>query len=484
MASEVPCSHKIRILNFNTKDAVMYPIIRILGRVECNKDQITCQKTDDFVNVYSETSNSIPNIHPNNGTFKSLVELNEGGNELRFVYGCHEVSLSLEYCQMNFPYSVMPMYVICEGHDALFQAPSTERNDIKSACDRILLCSKLLQCFTAEKLLENGLGRKTFHLENQCQVFNSKLNYIEARKMSQEQLWKAIGGEIMTSSFASKKRKYLAFLSCTHYNGAQYSEAIMKSHEDLLSITEGYVALGGGGLALFGTGCLYTWPGQFQEIQAKFQDETIVDKGQFLDDSCYRGTRGGCFSTTVGSALHELYHTFDLGHTENGVMGRGFDNINKFFVADSLENVSIRNHEAKIEFKEEFESEVLSQRLVSESRKKDFEVIRKFEENDKTTLTKSCCITLAYHKWFNNYNEASVTLSYDDSNKFIKSTAGIRVVEIRKQPEEMICNYWTFEGRVLKFSFRIPNEVLEEDGSEILFVEDNFGNTLKRLLTA
>lgn len=45
-----------------------------------------------------------------------------------------------------------------------------------------------------------------------------------------------------------------------------------------------------------------------------------------------RGTLGGCFSTTLGAALHELCHTFELGHTENGIMARGFDHIQNVFL--------------------------------------------------------------------------------------------------------------------------------------------------------
>lgn len=49
----------------------------------------------------------------------------------------------------------------------------------------------------------------------------------------------------------------------------------------------------------------------------------------------FRGTKGACFATTLGSVCHELCHTFDLGHTEFGVMGRGFDNIDKEFVFEN-----------------------------------------------------------------------------------------------------------------------------------------------------
>ena len=46
-----------------------------------------------------------------------------------------------------------------------------------------------------------------------------------------------------------------------------------------------------------------------------------------MDDSGYRGTVGGCVATTIGSILHEMGHVFDLGHTRQGVMARGFDDL-------------------------------------------------------------------------------------------------------------------------------------------------------------
>ena len=54
---------------------------------------------------------------------------------------------------------------------------------------------------------------------------------------------------------------------------------------------------------------------------------TQIDSRELLDDSAYRGTVGGCYATTLGSVLHELGHCFDLGHTESGIMERGFDQL-------------------------------------------------------------------------------------------------------------------------------------------------------------
>lgn len=54
---------------------------------------------------------------------------------------------------------------------------------------------------------------------------------------------------------------------------------------------------------------------------------------------CCRGTYGTCFSTTLGSVCHELGHTFDLGHPQHGIMGRGFDNVHLVFSAKTANMV-------------------------------------------------------------------------------------------------------------------------------------------------
>ncbi|KAJ8917690.1 hypothetical protein NQ315_005137 [Exocentrus adspersus] len=484
-------NHNIKVTNFTNLDAVTYPIIKLIGTIDYEVS-VSCQNQTDK-NVYltlNDNSNILITTNVIDNKFKFLVELQRGKNQINIKFCCETMGITLEYFSIKSENSVIPLYVICEGHDGYFQAPPWENNNVESACKRITLCSKLLQCVTAEKLYEHSLGRKTFCLDGDCQVFHSGLNYIEARNMSQVELWEYIGREIMKSELACENKKYLAFLSCTRYWGENYKES-MKTHEELLQITQAYVALGGGGLALFGTACLYTWPESFEEIILRFEDQALVDRTQFLDDSCYRGTVGACFSTTLGSVLHELYHTFDLGHTEDGIMSRGFDNIYKVFTRpQSTSHRTNSSHDMtkaltdKIEFKEEFESDSLVERLQNENKRKGYTVISKYEEEvDDTFLTRSCAVLLCYHRWFNQTTSSRQCslLSFDCFNKLIKSTSGVRVVEIRSKNVELVLYNWTFEGRILKFSFQIPQDViisLNED-SYIMFVEDTVGCILK-----
>jgi hypothetical protein len=109
----------------------------------------------------------------------------------------------------------------------------------------------------------------------------------EARKMDPTELWRHFGCELMISPLGNKDRKFLALLSCTLYHLPKNKES-PKTHEDILSAVEAHVALGGGGLALFGSACLHTWPRHVDEIIPRFLDITRVDTRYFMDDSGYR----------------------------------------------------------------------------------------------------------------------------------------------------------------------------------------------------
>lgn len=184
------CSHQIIITNFTDQESVTYSVIKLTGTIAIEScENVTNQNIRLFRN-----ENSTPIVtRVFNNLFKFLIELDEGRNYMKIEYCNETLNLTLDYIPSKSEYAVIPLYVICEGHDGRFQAPEDEDNSIESACRRITLCAKLLQSITAEKLLENSFGRKTFKLDSDCKLFKSRLNYLEAINMNQEQLWKTIG---------------------------------------------------------------------------------------------------------------------------------------------------------------------------------------------------------------------------------------------------------------------------------------------------
>ena len=57
-----------------------------------------------------------------------------------------------------------------------------------------------------------------------------------------------------------------------------------------------------------------------------------------------RHTHGACFATSLGAVIHELGHSLDLVHSDEGIMARGFDDLNIYFLANVSELVDDGNY--------------------------------------------------------------------------------------------------------------------------------------------
>ncbi|KAJ6634904.1 putative zinc metalloproteinase, partial [Pseudolycoriella hygida] len=237
--------------------------------------------------------------------------------------------LTLTYEPLQSPkYSVQSLYIVCKNHDGCFQSPSIE-NTATDACTRLTLGMKLIQNLYCDKLMEQGFGRKTFQLNGECVPFYSQLPVDDAKTMDENSLWNYFAREVIATEVnALENKKFVAFIGCTEYRGIVDGNY---SHENLKLKTVANAALGGGDFALFGTGCLYAWPKSVSETMKCFESTDPVDLEHFLDDSNSRRTFGGCFATTLGSVCHEVGHIFDLGHSRNGIMGSGFDFVDRVF---------------------------------------------------------------------------------------------------------------------------------------------------------
>lgn len=533
----------IFIINFQYGDTVNYSLVLIKGIITRgnanNRDKIICTVANGGVKQTSEWI-----IY--NGEFKALIELRKGENIIDFEYtGQQRKTLLLDYTPRRTNLRVTPVYIICQGHDGFFQSPPNIDNSVESACSRITIGAKLIQSLTAEKLFESGFGRKTFQLEHEvntknpeCIVFRSNLNVNKARKMKQADLWAHFGRELMLSDLGSNERKFLAFISCTRFKGTDVDKPM--THDEIVYLTEAYAALGGGGLALFGTACLYTWPTSVDDIISKFQDTAPVNTRRFMDDSGYRGTLGGCFATTLGSVFHELGHTFDLGHTKDGIMGRGFDHIDRVFIVGEKKSAIANDNSNNFNGKPVQHSTVSLQRNISvtmnvaeplrvlgprskttlgnfaamsksdiirrspnvtpitrpssvysnisnrmsDSRKN----ISRTNGNDSVYWTRNCAVLLSYHRWFNNEygrERQAITryLKFDKNKMMIISTAGIRIVEVRDDSNGMVLDSYEFTDLLPEKRFLVPFTFSPKSKVLTIVVEDDLGNVLKQTLS-
>lgn len=275
----------IKIVNYIDKESVNLSLPLILGELVSTGDS----------NIYVQnlTTNADPHIWPVlRGKFKVLVQLKQGVNHIKFRHKHISHSLVLIYHPLKYKRFIRLVYIKCHDDLGTFQAPKGDDNSIESACRRLSLAAKMLQTFTSDKLKEHSLARKTFSLEEKsdevvCHVFTSSLSLAEAHKLNEEQLWCHFAIELMNSGLrVGNNCKFLAFLSFTRYDNC--SNAPPANHQQVLQMTKGRVALGGGGLALFGTGCLHTWPENLQQVPWRFGDKRKIDRMSLMDDSANR----------------------------------------------------------------------------------------------------------------------------------------------------------------------------------------------------
>ena len=382
---------KIVIDNISDGEVLNYPILLIRGKIE-NVDTLSL---DEYGNESISSKGQIFLTHTSDGhrdkeylqsipvqyfgdtvaKFKFLLPLKIGINYISLEYFRIRRSLTIRFRpeHQTQNHLIKLLYIVCADSEGDFQSPyeevnvdietnnggkdnrPTEKNDVASAKKRISLAASIIQCILAESLEVHGFGRRTIQFYGDdskekskdfyfpypdTHVFKSRLTTSEVYKMDQRQLWEYHAKEVISSEpsgdsqFGNQKLKYIAIHSATRYT-CNSEDEVAVTHAEVLARTKGHASIGGGDFALIGSGCLHTWPENLCDVISTFENTTKIDSLKFMDDSAYRKTIGGCFATTLGSLIHELGHTFDLGHANNGFMARGFDDIDKFFTLSS-----------------------------------------------------------------------------------------------------------------------------------------------------
>ncbi|KAL9873723.1 uncharacterized protein ACN427_010046 [Glossina fuscipes fuscipes] len=447
------CRHQINILSLKENEIVNHQILLIKGYVESYECLINSVVNLQVLNIANDKILTT-GISQTNGQFKFLVDLglNDSAFFFKFTYCSTSVTKSIQYQPLRSEFKVLPFLVLAQDESVDEQ---TEVN--QSIVDLNLL---LVQSVYADKLREAVKARYTFELLEQCKIFHSELSKEEIWNSNENELWQFIAQELLNSEWGKNKCiKFIAFINCSKYEGLEVEKSGNFSYANIKKHTRGHAALGGGGLALFGSVYFYCWPRYFHEVLKCFQNQQPVNLCKEPDESNYRKTWAGVYASTLGALCHELGHIFDLGHTQNGIMGTGFDFINRVFTL----NTATEHLPERIVVREE-QKELPTTRLTRFKKPANgfLDNYRQQKKNDSFYFTINCAIILAHHPWLRQDIQSDFLNSefqvnyYAHTNTIKVQSAGpvLKCVEIRCRANSLVKEWYEFkDSATLTFTF-------------------------------
>lgn len=293
----------IVISNFKEGETLRYSTPLIMGSLTNEK-----AATITLVNKASKRPTREMTGLAAGGRFKVLADLVPGPNKLVLSCGDASTSLTLVFKRQTNPYVVRAVYYMNRTGDRGYLSPV--KDDPQDVAGKLSTAMLLMQSFSAECMNRQGYGRRTFNVDLQ-EDGRVKVFFVKGDQAPDSGL---DGGALDKAIEAQAARPQ------THYF-------------TVLGKGCGYTAIGGGGKALFGGSCIYSWPDSIQAAQAAFMDATPIDGEKFHVDAVGRDVFWANTSTCLGACLHEIDHTFGLPHSMDGrdIMTRGFDGFNRFF---------------------------------------------------------------------------------------------------------------------------------------------------------
>ncbi|XP_031551520.1 uncharacterized protein LOC116288818 [Actinia tenebrosa] len=455
-------SCEIEVLNYSDGETIDYPFVLLECQFKNNskfdgefgEKEVSFPRDDNqllenhgkVVQVLVETRDECVSWPVIRGAFKVLLKLVPGDNNLRIKASMSEKrqiqkDFHLVYKPSTLPRFVRVVYVKCVDSDGSFEAPPEVANNIEVAQKKLAFNSRLLQTFTAQDLYKHGFGHRTFRLEENSEgeplihVFTTSLTTEEALKMNGGELYSQFSKELTDSNLYDPLCKFWTFMSCTHYDPPPPEEF---DEKDVHLYVKAHTALGGGHLALFGTGGLHTWADNVDDLVSCFTNSKKVDRRCLFDDSCRRGFYWANYATGLGASMHELGHCFDLAHTPKGIMGRGFDDFNCVFTlwrnppqhqvdkenipgltkhATGKESSTPPSTDSSVNYDQPQESSKDDQKCLavsSETLSSDSECCNLALPGDNShgaTWYRTSAVLLRYHKWFSSNKESGEELS-------------------------------------------------------------------------
>jgi len=308
----------ITIENFENGETVRYDLPLLTG---------TAQGTSDLI-IYVNGATTQWSV--NDGRWRAFVSLREGTNHLTLMtkWGGY-LSFYLEYLPLANDKTIRLVYLLGSDSAGNFDAPPGVSNALVDAIPRIQLAGRMIQSLTAELFADKGLPRQTFRLltgADKAPIVETQISPLsvnELRSMDGLQLWFHFVG-LMRDIPNRENIIDFAIIADTHFDPS-INPTIPLAH----------TALGAFPLALFGGGSIHSWPTTVDKIESRYTDSRPTEP--FLFPEFGRSNQYWSNATTsVGAAMHELGHTFGLGHPDPGdaanLMNRGFDYLNRAIV--------------------------------------------------------------------------------------------------------------------------------------------------------
>lgn len=302
-------SNAVEIKNHREGSTIRYPVVLLRGtfrgKLSINEGSVTPVTLGE--------------------KFKALVPLRKGENQITLQDDRGPLTISVTYEPQQNPYYVRVIWLTDKSGDTAYATPHEDTP--QNYEDRLRTAAQLMQTFTAERMGDLALGKKTFRLERDPKDHRIVVHTLKGPLSAEE--YYALGD---SNQYWSSVRNWLNKEHPDPF-AKNIVLAAFTRKDPATGKMKGHTALGGGNLGLFGSASVFTWPESIETAFAAFSDETIVDPKQVHNDGAGRDTYWGVASTTLGATLHEMGHTFGLPHCKDpyGIMTRGFDHFHRAF---------------------------------------------------------------------------------------------------------------------------------------------------------